>query len=151
MTFQFTPLREGRREGRAGSRQGGQFQFTPLREGRPAAPCFAVVIVSDFNSRPSARGDAIEFVEGYQVIYFNSRPSARGDCPCSSHTAHSVRYFNSRPSARGDGGVPAADCQRPDFNSRPSARGDPTPEVLPVAPADFNSRPSARGDTPKTF
>ena len=122
------------------------FQFTPLREGRPAAPCFAVVIVSDFNSRPSARGDAIEFVEGYQVIYFNSRPSARGDCPCSSHTAHSVRYFNSRPSARGDipHGAPA--LQPRYFNSRPSARGDRLCTSHKRQLFYFNSRPSARGD-----
>ena len=54
------------------------FQFTPLREGRQVVNR-AVEASADFNSRPSARGDAIEFVEGYQVIYFNSRPSARGD------------------------------------------------------------------------
>ena len=122
------------------------FQFTPLREGRPAAPCFAVVIVSDFNSRPSARGDAIEFVEGYQVIYFNSRPSARGDCPCSSHTAHSVRYFNSRPSARGDRQHEAKYAYRRYFNSRPSARGDIPHGAPALQPRYFNSRPSARGD-----
>ena len=77
--FQFTPLREGRpallpipvaaiqisihapprgatRSGCACSVVGGIFQFTPLREGR-----LGVVVQpfcgSNFNSRPSARGD----------------------------------------------------------------------------------------------
>ena len=33
------------------------FQFTPLREGRPGQSCFAGSCGRDFNSRPSARGD----------------------------------------------------------------------------------------------
>ncbi len=33
--FQFTPLREGRREGHTMSELMSKFQFTPLREGRP--------------------------------------------------------------------------------------------------------------------
>ena len=76
--FQFTPLREGRLEAVVQSEihdisihapprgatssttrahGGWRFQFTPLREGRPgsAAPSSSS---SNFNSRPSARGDA---------------------------------------------------------------------------------------------
>ena len=79
----------------------------------------------DFNSRPSARGDAA-VVDALPVltVYFNSRPSARGDAiqqragrvgVCISIHApprgatfskyfafRRKRYFNSRPSARGD-------------------------------------------------
>ena len=144
------------------------FQFTPLREGRPAAPCFAVVIVSDFNSRPSARGDAIEFVEGYQVIYFNSRPSARGDS-MSSSSPSSVSDFNSRPSARGDFEVEICPFEAVQFQFTPLREGrlvhgvcwgywnlisihapprGATKRAGAVfhAGRDFNSRPSARGD-----
>ena len=99
------------------------FQFTPLREGRPAG-------IFDATRRP----------------YFNSRPSARGDCPCSSHTAHSVRYFNSRPSARGDRQHEAKYAYRRYFNSRPSARGDRLCTSHKRQLFYFNSRPSARGD-----
>ena len=55
-TFQFTPLREGRRQKRIDVGITSAFQFTPLREGR----LFAVWMPEndfDFNSRPSARGD----------------------------------------------------------------------------------------------
>ena len=76
--FQFTPLREGRPEKRAGLKAFTTFQFTPLREGRPRSvaehlyKCY-------FNSRPSARGDALLSDGACKSLYFNSRPSARGD------------------------------------------------------------------------
>ena len=98
--FQFTPLREGRPKGGEYYGQRRTFQFTPLREGRPLAKfrilCYTISIhapprgatvlrrgqliwLGDFNSRPSARGDA-DFGRGLVDTYhFNSRPSARGD------------------------------------------------------------------------
>ena len=97
--FQFTPLREGRPCPRPASpprqisihapprgathmaricRIPSSFQFTPLREGRRILfP--PTVLFSNFNSRPSARGDQqIKRITIFQH-YFNSRPSARGD------------------------------------------------------------------------
>ena len=77
--FQFTPLREGRRQGQrpfsASSisihapprgatyvficpRPLYKFQFTPLREGRLSHP-FISGFANNFNSRPSARGDGL--------------------------------------------------------------------------------------------
>ena len=77
-TFQFTPLREGRRVWRK------------QRRSRP-----------DFNSRPSARGDdSGDAVQIYDLISIHAPP--RGA------TGHEERIgglrddFNSRPSARGD-------------------------------------------------
>ena len=55
-----------------------KFQFTPLREGRRRT-CGAVHRIGYFNSRPSARGDALARRDWYFLTYFNSRPSARGD------------------------------------------------------------------------
>ena len=57
---------------------GISFQFTPLREGRHAA---SVTETEEayFNSRPSARGDAGQCRVLLPDSYFNSRPSARGD------------------------------------------------------------------------
>ena len=54
------------------------FQFTPLREGRRYTRATSW-IQSNFNSRPSARGDAFGFSMLLTPYYFNSRPSARGD------------------------------------------------------------------------
>ena len=54
------------------------FQFTPLREGRLCQHQIAIKR-SDFNSRPSARGDASNLRDTLIALYFNSRPSARGD------------------------------------------------------------------------
>ena len=57
--FQFTPLREGRR-GRICQITARvlTFQFTPLREGRPREIIAKRKAERNFNSRPSARGDA---------------------------------------------------------------------------------------------
>ena len=54
------------------------FQFTPLREGRRNAQN-AILNGIDFNSRPSARGDRNAQNAILNGIDFNSRPSARGD------------------------------------------------------------------------
>ena len=66
-SFQFTPLREGRRGYGVFLQSRPSFQFTPLREGRP---------------RCSALSEA--------GLHFNSRPSARGD-----DTLHGVTKYNS--------------------------------------------------------
>ena len=104
--FQFTPLREGRHEiQKAGRIKVRKFQFTPLREGRRwSGGGYGVVLY--FNSRPSARGDALISGVGHSAHHFNSRPSARGD-HILSNVSHHVLHFNSRPSARGDGGEKA--------------------------------------------
>ena len=99
------------------------FQFTPLREGRRLQVAETRAKVN-FNSRPSARGDVRRFRKRGTPCDFNSRPSARGDCwaagrcifpglfqftplregrPQIPSSSSATRYFNSRPSARGDG------------------------------------------------
>ena len=76
--FQFTPLREGR-PGRVRRYDCGiTFQFTPLREGRRNWNSYER-LCTNFNSRPSARGDNRLGKRGFFRAYFNSRPSARGD------------------------------------------------------------------------
>ena len=127
------------------------FQFTPLREGRrqhpPSCPTRTY-----FNSRPSARGDASAPEGVFVRINFNSRPSARGDNaripapvrqPISIHAPPRgatnvvgdkllhICYFNSRPSARGDGADEYCALTSQHFNSRPSARGDYRSAHLP--------------------
>ena len=122
------------------------FQFTPLREGR--------------------RGNAREAV---LVCDFNSRPSARGDRWVLSSSRCRRCYFNSRPSARGDwtGAVPRGRWDRFQFTPLREGRLDwrcspwPLGQISIHAPPrgatranrhrqprnrHFNSRPSARGD-----
>ena len=63
---------------RPGFRASGKFQFTPLREGRLVVKV-PICRATDFNSRPSARGDSAQGRQATAGSYFNSRPSARGD------------------------------------------------------------------------
>ena len=99
------------------------FQFTPLREGRRGALRLRMQ-PNDFNSRPSARGDRecavlrgerAEFqftplregrlaaATGYigQGISIHAPP--RGATQSAKSSSSRAAYFNSRPSARGDG------------------------------------------------
>ena len=122
------------------------FQFTPLREGRLVMHSVAPHVIN-FNSRPSARGDAFRQNTSCISYNFNSRPSARGDGENPEKRA--VLYFNSRPSARGDSTVIIPSCTS-DFNSRPSARGDDAGAEDAKNGCYFNSRPSARGDLRNT-
>ena len=55
--FQFTPLREGRRQNLTPPRSGKMFQFTPLREGRRRSYRHQRSDSACFNSRPCVRGD----------------------------------------------------------------------------------------------
>ena len=167
----------------------GLFQFTPLREGRRNETqerrrhC-------DFNSRPSARGDfpSIHLQLTYCIsihapprgatpsllfchrrdVHFNSRPSARGDRALFRWSLPRIRFQFTplregrqvgravpvTPSAisihappRGATPVPRVQsANTSNFNSRPSARGDMPSKPAAPAPSNFNSRPSARGD-----
>ena len=102
MTFQFTPLREGRPLRRAFLFFPFVFQFTPLREGRHAG----VVVLGqrrDISIHAPPRGATrAAGGSGSHSGNFNSRPSARGDGTLRNQLPGSPFYFNSRPSARGD-------------------------------------------------
>ena len=120
--FQFTPLREGRREGHH------RYAYSPL----------------NFNSRPSARGDrAAAARRRPRHISIHAPPrgaTARqnvGDC---------IRVFQFTPLREGRQEEKNDNAGKDDFNSRPSARGDALGSALGKPPTYFNSRPSARGD-----
>ena len=142
--FQFTPLREGRRDARGQRHVRRYFNSRPSARGDNAGKS-GIVMPQDFNSRPSARGDAPERRGGTQLPDFNSRPSARGDDAGRRHR-RGLRHFNSRPSARGDRQAERKLLNNSYFNSRPSARGDIQTGGVRQIQHDFNSRPSARGD-----
>ena len=98
------------------------FQFTPLREGRRIdANGFRHQL--HFNSRPSARGDEMLNMSITGRLYFNSRPSARGDLYYASDIIHELISIHAPPrGATSDDGHHQPACSN--FNSRPSARGD---------------------------
>ena len=113
----------GATDSHGGIGRGAVFQFTPLREGRRQKKWY-LKLTDDFNSRPSARGDfcndllvacytisihapprgatALPRREGAPQVHFNSRPSARGDAKIVLFASPRDTHFNSRPSARGD-------------------------------------------------
>ena len=86
------------------------FQFTPLREGRREI-CLRKAQRGYFNSRPSARGDLHRIRAVRDIPDFNSRPSARGDSRAKK-ACWRYSYFNSRPSARGDATWRKSSCSR---------------------------------------
>ena len=80
------------------------FQFTPLREGRLEEISDKMGALWNISIHAPPRGATRKSCERQLPVYFNSRPSARGDA--GTAMVHIVpHYFNSRPSARGDGSV----------------------------------------------
>ena len=142
------------------------FQFTPLREGRHLH-LETYIVHSNFNSRPSARGDAAALSPRRGDTDFNSRPSARGDD--DGKIKPPAYYISIHAPPRGAtkeqtnelyqqcisihapprGATPSQSAHQSTstyFNSRPSARGDFSGEDVHDFNLHFNSRPSARGD-----
>ena len=77
ISFQFTPLREGRPCAGKCFAPAGAFQFTPLREGRLQNGRRRTG-QSDFNSRPSARGDSTGSASDVQTYTFQFTPLREG-------------------------------------------------------------------------
>ena len=122
------------------------FQFTPLREGRLYSSRYCSAILTNFNSRPSARGDRVRQVLGQQHHDFNSRPSARGDdfgCIANQHFVISIhappRGATELVACRNDVAV--------HFNSRPSARGDRMAKIVLFASQRISIHAPPRGAT----
>ena len=143
-TFQFTPLREGRRKqnvlydggayfnsrpsarGDKAAREAlegmNKFQFTPLREGRRkhgASPIKPGI----FQFTPLREGRRGGDLRRVQAVHFNSRPSARGD-PTDMRLVRSFSSFQFTPLREGRQAWPHRRAVPEHFNSRPSARGD---------------------------
>ena len=99
--------------------------------------------ILNFNSRPSARGDAKRgsIVEQFQFQFTPLREGRRA----SAREVHRAEDFNSRPSARGDGRGGITPQKGKDFNSRPSARGDFEPGEEEAVPAQFQFTPLREG------
>ena len=101
ISFQFTPLREGRQRRADDSHVHRRFQFTPLREGRRKNRK-KMRKRTYFNSRPSARGDVVDALPVLTERPISIHAPPRGATLPLSAAADARWYFNSRPSARGD-------------------------------------------------
>ena len=121
------------------------FQFTPLREGRlrrrnSRAP------ISNFNSRPSARGDQSCNILSVTKSYFNSRPSARGDAIRRSIALVKLQ-FQFTPLREGRRRKFWAAVVSFVFQFTPLREGRQKTTTTTRTHTHFNSRPSARGDS----
>ncbi len=142
------------------------FQFTPLREGRQIS-ITPNKSIEDFNSRPSARGDAniVRNIPTKEIFQFTplreGRPCPRPASPPrqisihapprgATHMARICRIpssFQFTPLREGRRILFPPTVLFSNFNSRPSARGDQQIKRITIFQHYFNSRPSARGDT----
>ena len=102
---------------------------------------------TNFNSRPSARGDVSILALCANNVLFQFTPLREGRHAFRKRI-NSTKHFNSRPSARGDESTATRYPHWYNFNSRPSARGDDRRRRATRVDRNFNSRPSARGDRP---
>ena len=166
--FQFTPLREGRHEGRKGNKWLTLFQFTPLREGRPKksqklakkglfqftplregrlAVCPRMPLATlHFNSRPSARGDISFFLSSPSVDISIHAPPRGATIASVVRSTYCDISIHAPPRGATSHVSTSIIRSLPYFNSRPSARGDQYGWRRGQNQQDFNSRPSARGD-----
>ena len=120
-SFQFTPLREGRRMATISTEMSQQFQFTPLREGRRVTPLRGTR-TKHFNSRPSARGDQPNDVPiSAELFQFTPLREGRPELLASKEVFVTIS-IHAPP--RGATRRYARKSLFPHFNSRPSARGD---------------------------
>ena len=122
-SFQFTPLREGRRARLCQSPASYQFQFTPLREGRlqrPAKVAFGAVI--SIHAPP--RGATLKVSPPKRVNIFQFTPLREGRRKVFRITSDARDIFQFTPLREGRRGAPSCRNAGRYFNSRPSARGD---------------------------
>ena len=98
-TFQFTPLREGRRYMVKKGEHAALFQFTPLREGRPTSGT-RWETCTPFQFTPLREGRRL-LRDGHAGAAISIHAPPRGATPARISPGCEV-HFNSRPSARGD-------------------------------------------------
>ena len=165
ISFQFTPLREGRLLVLTGTLITRLFQFTLLREGRQNRRN-GLYAADYFNSRPSARGDRnvggsgqtgcrisihapprgatvrVEAADGSLFISIHAPP--RGATRAIRAILQS-QDFNSRPSARGDARSPGKTRRVPLFQFTPLREGRPRDALHGAKPGQFQFTPLREG------
>ena len=120
------------------------FQFTPLREGRRERAEFAEFARPISIHAPPRGATGTRRICGIRSANFNSRPSARGDVvrPCDCNIAR----FQFTPLREGRRGLRRISASGWIFQFTPLREGRPVPDEQSARRGNFNSRPSARGD-----
>ena len=141
------------------------FQFTPLREGRRITKIKVTSSLNYFNSRPSARGDALRTRrDACERISIHAPPRGATDTrstppPCSAFQFTPLREGRLDPSKltanrklisihappRGATQWIPQSNRSYYFNSRPSARGDFADVAAATAAAEFQFTPLREG------
>ena len=144
-TFQFTPLREGRRGMERQQRQRWLISIHAPPRGATGTRRICGIRSANFNSRPSARGDQAQR-QGLRLRrYFNSRPSARGDLFLTSNLQGVVISIHAPPRGATDAAVHVRGPERISIHAPPRGATHSQQKLL-LRMMNFNSRPSARGD-----
>ena len=98
------------------------FQFTPLREGRPEGKLAELMEDDYFNSRPCVRGDFVSLHAAMRFAVFQFTPLREGRQGVGDKAG--VRGdFNSRPCVRGDVRSRASSGWRSIFQFTPLREG----------------------------
>ena len=144
--FQFTPLREGRRNRCRTLFRVSEFQFTPLREGRHSRRVLTDRRRISIHAPPrGATGSSCTGRKLSGAISIHAPP--RGATYSRNVRVESPFDFNSRPSARGDMAGVKFEAHYQVFQFTPLREGRRRGFLRQgLADGDFNSRPSARGD-----
>ena len=168
-SFQFTPLREGRRNSRKSRLMGRYFNSRPSARGDGVVKD-GRIHQRDFNSRPSARGDGLPgvyppgmtrisihapprgatggYAVGATLMTISIHAPPRGATGSIYKNRIAVGYFNSRPSARGDLNPPPPRAAVPVFQFTPLREGRRKPEPPHCGGSPISIHAPPRGATP---
>ena len=119
------------------------FQFTPLREGRPNTR-FSRCSASHFNSRPSARGDAVLFGTMIGLGVFQFTPLREGR-PKFGRCYDERILFQFTPLREGRRCVPACRMMLCTFQFTPLREGRPVGKVIEKPGSLFQFTPLREG------
>ena len=144
ITFQSTPLREGRLVIFRMVQLLGQFQSTPLREGRRVDAVWKM-LPDNISIHAPARGATTTWPLNFGGATFQSTPLREGRLTIATGGPH-IEVFQSTPLREGRRRYPRSILQALYFNPRPCARGDHSKSRQCHRVSHFNPRPCARGD-----
>ena len=144
-TFQFTPLREGRHERVRVTEYHYEISIHAPPRGATMFMGMAAPRRSNFNSRPSARGDGRVVFLSFVAFHFNSRPSARGDGVPASLAAQRRRISIHAPPRGATFTAPTVNGRIAIFQFTPLREGRPRAPARQAACTLFQFTPLREG------
>ena len=150
LPFQFTPLREGRPSPDTTTGRDNHISIHAPPRGATARWCSGTPPPSDFNSRPSARGDDIcwKFLKAHKI---SIHAPPRGATPGVWEEVDALLISIHAPPRGATGVAPLIFINVLISIHAPPRGATRTGRPLYALSPHFNSRPSARGDTAARF